>query len=192
MLNPDQSCICSEIRPARSIIYLHQWQSLTYRHQHSEEKDQDRLHHRRDGFSSEVPNRHREYLFVGLKMAPKWIDLSECMQCFKPAGQSVASKLVGSCRHISSLSLLNITLHLFQACSLLPPMTDTDAGNPPTNPFVCTPHPLPQIALPGEIPINCNVFSVKAWIYLFPISSFLEGCSIWVFGFRLFLVWLLL
>ena len=33
----DQAC-----PGGHSIIYLHQWQSLTHHHQHSEEKDQDR------------------------------------------------------------------------------------------------------------------------------------------------------
>ena len=100
-------------------------------------------------------------------MAPKWIDLSECMQCFKSAGQRC--KQASSCLHISSVSRLHIT-----CISSLPAMTDTDASacNPPTNPFVCT-HHLPQIPL-GKI--HCQSIagsntSIQPWACFFLISS---------------------
>ena len=116
---------------------------------------------------------------MGLKMAPKWIDLSECMQCFKAAGQRC--KAGSSCSHISSVSRLHIT-----CISSLPAMTDTDAsaGNPPTNPFLCT-HHLPQIPF-GKSSPNQLFFVFSTEFVCF--QSVLFGTGLLNLGFWLLLV----
>ena len=151
MLNPDQSCILAGIRPALprgALYYLSPLVAVSDPAAPTapgkRPKQAPALAPASQGrrwLSSQVPKRHRGYLFVGLKMAPKWIDLSECMQCFQLRLARTLQAGESSCLHISSVSAS--TSHCI-AC--LPPMTDTDASpaNPPTNPFVCT-HHLTQI-----------------------------------------------